>query len=406
MTADFTWIQGPTGSGKTARLLAYIATQAQRAPGSPLTGAVFLGLAANGDNRLTLVDRITTDLPPEISVTTATPIGFIQNEVVLFWPLLVEALGLNPQFPLHLRPETEQDLATQLWQPQLDPGMISVPGWNAQQTVRRSLDFLQLAAQGGIPAEDLALILPAGIPPGLAPADNWTAIGEALVQWRDHCLAQGFLTYGITTELYWRHLLPHPIYQAKLPQRFQGFGLDDLDEYPRVFQTVVETFLDLGIAGVATWNPNGHVRLGVGADPEALIALQQQATTTETLMGVGEKSLAAQWAEDWVQMVQDPTLLPTALEAGQVIQTTSRGQLLRETAAAIIAGVQDQGFHPSDIAVIGPGFDAIARYTLAKILINQGIPVESLNDQRPLVSSPLIRAILTLIPFLYPGLGR
>jgi hypothetical protein len=59
-----------------------------------------------------------------------------------------------------------------------------------------------------------------------------------------------------------------------------------------------------------------------------------------------------------------------------------------------------------EIAVIGPGFDAIARYTLAEILVNQGIPVASLNDQRPLVSTPLVRAILTLMPLVYPGLGR
>ncbi len=406
MTVDFTWIQGPTQSGKTARLLKHIATQARQSAYPEMTGAVFLGLAANGDNRLTLLDRITLALPPEISVHTATPIGFIQSEVVLFWPLLVEALGLNPQFPLHLRPETEQDLATQLWQPQLDQGAMAVPGWTAQQIVRRSLDFLQLAAQGGIPAEDLALILPEGIPPGLAPNDTWVAIGEALVQWRDRCLAQGFLTYGITTELYGRHLIHHPTYLAKLPQRFQGFGLDDLDEYPRLFQTIVETFLNLGITGAVTWNPNGKVRLGVGADPDALEALRAQVTLTETLTTDGELGLVAPMAEDWVQMVRDPTALPTPSAVVQVIQTTSRGELLRATAAAVITGVKEQGYHPSEIAVIGPGFDAIARYTLSKILINQGIPVESLNDQRPLVSSPLIRAILTLIPFVYDGLGR
>jgi hypothetical protein len=362
-------------------------------------------LAANGDNRLTLVDQITTDLPVQVPITTATPIGFVQHEVVLFWPLLVESLGLNPQFPMHLRPETEQDLATQLWQPQIDQGTLAVPGWTIQQTVRRSLDFFQLAAQGGIPAEDLGTILPEGIPPGLAPAETWQAIGGAIVQWRDRCLAQGLLTYGITTELYWRHLLPHPTYQAKLPQRFQGFALDDLDEYPRIFQPVVEAWLDLGIAGTATWNPDGKVRIGVGADPDALSGLQHRVTTTETL-AAAETSLAHPWADEWVQRVQDPAAPPAPIAAVQVIQTTARGELLRATAAAVIAGVKDQSLNPSEIAVIGPGFDAIARYTLAEILINQGIPVESLNDQRPLVSSPLIRAMLTLIPFVYEGLGR
>jgi hypothetical protein len=58
------------------------------------------------------------------------------------------------------------------------------------------------------------------------------------------------------------------------------------------------------------------------------------------------------------------------------------------------------------VAIIGPGLDAIARYTLAEILTSQGLPIASLNDQRPLINSPLVRALLTLITFVYPGLGR
>jgi hypothetical protein len=46
------------------------------------------------------------------------------------------------------------------------------------------------------------------------------------------------------------------------------------------------------------------------------------------------------------------------------------------------------------------------RYTLAEILTSHGILVASLNDQRPLVASPLVRALLTLVTLIYPGLGR
>ncbi|MEL6762423.1 MAG: hypothetical protein AAFO87_01960 [Cyanobacteria bacterium J06607_6] len=70
------------------------------------------------------------------------------------------------------------------------------------------------------------------------------------------------------------------------------------------------------------------------------------------------------------------------------------------------SAIQQKQVTPGDIAVIGPGFDAIARYTLAEILQKQHIPVASLNDQRPLVSTPLVRAILTMVPFIYPELGR
>jgi hypothetical protein len=107
-----------------------------------------------------------------------------------------------------------------------------------------------------------------------------------------------------------------------------------------------------------------------------------------------------------VNAVLDPVAVAEPMAAMQLIQSTSRGELLRKTADAIIYAVQRGQVPPGEIAVIGPGFDAIARYSLAEILQKQGIPVASLNDQRPLVSTPLVRSILTIMPFVYPGLGR
>ncbi|NER80456.1 MAG: hypothetical protein F6K42_12940 [Leptolyngbya sp. SIO1D8] len=403
--ANFMWIEGTTRSGKTTRLLSHLKALAAAQPESEEPGAVFLVFAANGDNRLVLADRLAEAVPADLPVTTATPAGFIQNEVILFWPVLVESLGLSPQFPMKLRPENEQELATQVWRQALDDDRLAVPGWTEPQIVRRSLDFLQLAASGGIPAEDLETMLPEGIPAGVAPVETWREIGQAVVRWRDWCLRRGLLTYGIATELYWRHLLPHPTYQARLSRRFCGLLADDLDEYPAVFQALIASAQTLELPSAITWNPDGKVRLGVGADPEMLERLRHEATTTEILARLSIL-LADSWADPVVTAVLDPITLPEPIEAIQCLQTTSRGELLRKTAEAIAQAIHDDQVPAGEIAVIGPGFDAIARYTLAEILQKQGIPVASLNDQRPLVSTPLVRAVLTLIPFIYPGLGR
>ncbi|MEM9504061.1 MAG: hypothetical protein AAGA01_08905 [Cyanobacteria bacterium P01_E01_bin.43] len=404
--ADLIWIEGPTRSGKTTRLLAHIAEIATAPMAGRRAGAVFLLFAANGDNRLTLSDRLADSLPATLPITTATPAGFIQNEVTLFWPLLVETLGLSPQFPMPLRPENEQELATQLWRDQLDRGTLEVPGWTETQTVRRSLDFLQLAATSGTPAEALPELLVAALPGGIASADVWGAIAQAVMQWRDWCLSQSFLTYSIATELYWRHLLPQPLYQAKFVERFCGLMADDFDEYPAIFAELWRQADAWQLPTAVTWNPHGKIRLGVGADPEALALLRTGAKTVEELTPGVADSLASAWADSIITAVLDPLAVPEPMSAVQVIQSTSRGELLRQTAEAIAAAIQQEQVTPGDIAVIGPGFDAIARYTLAEILQKQHIPVASLNDQRPLVSTPLVRAILTLVPFIYPELGR
>lgn len=398
------WIIGSTRSGKTEHLLGQVSRWITDQILQPQPGQVVLIFAANGDNRIDLANRLATGLESQFPVLTTTPAGFIQDEVQLFWPLLVEKLSLTAQFPIRLRPENEQELAAQFWQAEIDQGRFDVQGWQSSQLVRRCLDFLQLAATAGIPAEDLAVLLPEGIPPGFAVHEVWQHIGRSLVAWRDWCLDRGLVTYGIMGELYWRYLLPHPTYQQKLPQRFSAILADDLDEYPGVTEQWFTQFLEQGLPCGFTWNPQGKVRLGVGADPARLATLANHCEVIE--LPPFNNSLAYDWGNLFVEWVQDPLAIPELPPAIQSLQTTSRGELLRQTAEAIAAEIEAGQIAAAEVAIIAPGLDAIARYTLAEILTSRGIPVASLNDQRSLVSSPLIRALLTLLPFIYPGTGE
>ncbi|TVQ06389.1 MAG: hypothetical protein EA368_17130 [Leptolyngbya sp. DLM2.Bin27] len=397
------WLEGNPGSGKTAWLLSQI--NAASTIGLPLEpGQTYLVFAANGDNRLRLADRL-GDAAPGVAALTTTPSRFVEDEVKLFWPLLTAELGLPPQFPLRLRPENEQELAALLWRPGLIDGTLMVEGWLESQTVRRFLDFFQLAAGAGIAAEELPERLPEGIPPGFAPAGVWRAVGQAVVDWRDWCLARGLLTYGVMTELYWRHLLPHPLYREKLLARYGGLFVDDLDEYPAVAARWIQPLIDCDRPVALTWNRHGKGRVGVGADPDALERLRDQCQVTDQATPAPE-SLGYDWADAVVEWVTNPVALPEPAACFETLQTVSRGQLLRQTAEWVVEAVKTGRVTPDQIAIIGPGLDAIARYTLAEILTEKGLAVASLSDQRPVIHSPLVRSLLTLLTFVYPGLGR
>ena len=405
------WINGLTRSGKTTRLVQQLVHWAEtlplesQIPKPPQTGPSLLVFAANGDNRMALADRIAAATHGRYPFHSTTPAGFIQDEVMLFWPLLIEQLGLKAQFALKLRPENEQELATRFWRQEIDQGILQIEGWREYELVRRSLDFLQLAASAGIPTEDIPALLSQGLMPGQGSADQWQAIGAALIRWRDGCLNRGLLTYGVMTELYWRHLLPNRTYQDRLLSRYCRVLADDVDEYSVIARHWFEFFLDRGIPSAFTYNPKGKVRLGVGADPDHIERLKRYCNP-EDLSASGSDSLADGWAEKIVEWVSNPLALPNLPEAIQSIQETTRGQLLRQTAETIAEAIYTRQVKPNQVAVIGPGLDAIARYTFTEILAKKGIAVESLNDQRPLVSSPLIRALLTLLTLVYPGLGR
>ncbi|MEH1893774.1 MAG: recombinase family protein [Nostoc sp.] len=362
-----------------------------------------LVLAANDDNRRELGDIIVTSTLGKYPVRAKTPLGFFQDEVILFWPLLINSLNLKAQFPVRLRPETEQELATKLWHSQLDEEILRIAGVNESRLVRRILDLLQLAAYSGVHCEDIAQILAKGL------GENTTTLepeflASLLIDWRNWCLERGLLTYGIITELYSQYLLSDRNYQQHLTKRYQAVLADDVDDYPSVARLLFELLLDRGAVGAFSYNPDGAVRLGLGADPNYLEGLAKRCRV-EILTGPPPESLGEQ-AKQMVELVTEPMVLVTLPEIVHSIQTTSRAQLLRQTAEVIANAIQSQQVQAEEVAIIAPGLDAIARYTLVEILVKQNIPVESLNDQRPLISSPVIRALLTILALVYPGLGR
>ncbi|MGF1587984.1 MAG: recombinase family protein [Pleurocapsa sp.] len=407
------WITGATRTGKTSRLVAEFCSWVRMQLLKPklknvphnFTAAVLV-FAANNQNRRELSDRLVLSVDGTYPVVCKTPVGFISDEVMLFFPLVFEELNLKAQFPLRLRPETEQELATQLWRKQ--------PDWQdlcefepEYRLVRQTLDLMQLAGASGVPTEEISVILLQGLS-GLNSDHNqsllYQRMGKLLVLWRSWCLEQGLLTYGLIYELYWRYLLPNPKYQQHLTRRYQAIFADDLDDYPAIARDLFEVMLDQGALGVFTYNPDGKIRLGLNADPDYLAGLAGRCQTEK--LTPTTNNLAVEFADTAVDLVTEQAYLVTAPETIQSLQTISRAELLRQTASIIIRAVQQQEIQPSEIAIIAPGLDEIARYSLIEILSAQGIPVIPLNEQRPIISSPLVRSLLTLLGLVYTDLGR
>ena len=151
MVSESIWIVGSSRSGKTTRLINQFNVWMQNknhvleklyTQGSQHSNSVrinnylhihqtlpgFLVLAANNENRRRLSDKIIAATQGKYPVRSQTPLGFFQDEVILFWPLIVKSLGLKAQFPVRLRPETEQELATKLWRDSLDTEILQEQG--------------------------------------------------------------------------------------------------------------------------------------------------------------------------------------------------------------------------------------------------------------------------------------
>ncbi|MEB3230469.1 MAG: recombinase family protein [Leptolyngbyaceae bacterium] len=437
------WITGPTRSGKTTRLLDLLSQWGQgmlpfpgarqqeggarvqgRNPSRPLSTALSgksyspgrtspmghrgaLVFTANGDNRMVLAEAILSQTKGQIPFDSTTPLGFFESEINLFWPLVVQNIDSTTPFPLRLRPETEQELATRLWQAELEAGHLQQDGVRDYYMVRRTLDLLQLAASAGVMIEDLPSILKAGLGEDDGLGAKWDCMGTVLQRWSHWCLTRGLLTYGLISDLYWRVLLPQPTYQTQLCRRYGAIFADDVDEYPAIAHTLFDTLLDQGIPGVFTFNPGGGIRRGLGADPDdcAQLAARCEVESLAAEPSALGSPLGSIGDTLW-QGISQPfgtTEIPASVQA---IQTVSRAELLRQVAAVIHQAIVTQTVAPQEIAIVGPGVDAIARYALREMLGARGIGLESLNEQRAIASSALVRALLTLMGLVYPGLGR
>ena len=411
------WITGTSRTGKTSRLVDEFYSWVRKQLLKPkikalpqnLASAVLV-LAANNQNRRELSDRLILAVDGTYPVVCKTPVGFITDEVMLFFPLIFEELNLKAQFPLRLRPETEQELATQLWR--------NEPDWqdlckldNEYRLVRQTLDLMQLAGASGVPTEDIPVMLRQGMSDSNV-TDNQGLLhqrmGKLLLSWRSWCLDRGLLSYGLIYQLYWRFLLPNAKYRQHLQNRYEAIFADDVDDYPAIARDLFAVMLDQGASAVFTYNPNGKIRLGLNADPDYLLGLSDhcQAENLNKKPNITTNNLAVEFADTAVDLVSEQAYLVAAPDKIQSLQTISRAELLRKTAEIIIQAVHQQQIDPSQIAIIAPGLDEIARYSLIEILAAKNISVTPLNEQRPIISSPLVRSLLTLLGLVYADLGR
>jgi hypothetical protein len=405
--SDSVWINGASRTGKTTRLVMAFGECLSAKTGKKKLKGQFPGIllmAANEERRRRFADRLATAYQGRYPVRVKTPLGFFEDEICLYWPLLVESLNFPAQFPLRLRPETEQDCATRLWRDDLELGKLQEMGVNEYRGVRQLLDLLQLAGCSGVEIDRISSVLEAGLAEEEA-ASDWKWADKLLMKWRNWCLERGLLSYGLICDLYAHYLLPNPVYRQQLRDRYSAILADDVDEYPGIAKDLFDTLLDFGCNGVFTYNIDGAVRLGLNADPDYLRKLRARCTV-ENLAAEAPDSLLANLGESVLEIVSDPSAFNSLPVAVSSIQTTSRGQLLRQTVEFIARSIEAGQVKAEEIAIITPGLDAIARYTLTELLDSAGILVESLGDRRPLISSPTIRALLTLLGVVYPGLGR
>ena len=93
-------------------------------------------------------------------------------------------------------------------------------------------------------------------------------------------------------------------YQLQLFARFKGVLADDVDEYPAISAAIFSKFIEAKRPCLFTYNPQGKVRLGLGADPNALRPLAARAQVRS--LDAPTQSSLGRWGDDFASWVADP----------------------------------------------------------------------------------------------------
>jgi hypothetical protein len=409
------WFQGESLSGKTGSLIQQFGTWLEQddrfAKDSQAASQSVLTLSVNSVQRRAFGDRFVQAYKSKFPIVTATPRSFFRDQVILYFPLLIQVLNLSAHFPILLRIENEQELAGQLWAKAIASGKLAMTGLNNQALIRRLLDLYLLAANSGQPLTQIPQILHQGL------ELDCEAIAETLEQWREYCWQHGFLTYGIIAELYSKYLLPHPFYRKKLLAQVKYLLVDDADEHPAIAYDLSKFLVENGVSAAFSFNPQGSIRSGLGADSECWQELAKECEFIDlNTQNLSAQNLSAQNGSQLREVIPQVLALVgeswgydngTATYAGiYSIQTLSRSKLLRTVAEEIAKALISGEVKGAEIAVIAPGLDRIAIYTLTEILKVHGIEVLPLEDQSSLSLSSQVRSLLTLLAIIYPNLGE
>lgn len=403
------WCEGGSRSGKSTWLLEEWQRWAAQQEGSPQAPQGLI-LVSNGQRKRALLDRCLqgTDSAPALAMHT--PLGFIQNQVQRFYPLILERRSLSSPLPVRLQTEMEQALASRLWWPVLEKLDLSMVRTPLPRLIRQALDLWALAAAAAMPFERFLAQLdqdPTALGFGFTRTSDlgqlWHCLAELVLSWRDWCLERGLLTYSLMCELFWRDLLPHGTYQDHLARQYGAVFADDVDDFPAIALDLCTKLLDLGKPGAFTHNPMGQTRLGLNADPQAWQTLRDRC---EPITLEHRAGLYGVFGREMVTLLEDGIFPQETWPHIDTISTATRPALLRRLTDTLIAAIHTGQIQPREVAIIAPGLDEIARYGLLEIFRHQNIAIEPLNEQRPLISSPVVRSLLTLVCFVYPQLGR
>jgi hypothetical protein len=392
---------GPTGSGKTTRLLQTYKDLLE----SGIQSDIIQVFVLNQRQVKYWKEHLALERSGFLYIDTY--FSFVQRELSRFWHTIETHLteGTPVLEPVFLSIETAQYMMELCIEEMREQGRFQDERFRSQpaRMALQLTETLQMAAISRLDTRDIAERLKGAWEGEGTPLALYDDVQATLDLYKRRCLASRLLDYALSLELYNTVLLTNPLYQRILQESVRHVLVDDTEEIlPAALECILLLIPQVKTAYFAFCTDGGH-SIFFGAHPElaqeklaplcTTVRLEESYTSALSVSSWGE-ALAAKVTGDDAQAVFGGVVV-------EHIAEDLRGQMIRKVGESLLTRIRE-GVHPNDIVVVAPFVDQVLEFTLAQALRKEGYTVENLTQSRRLIDIPFSRALVTLTVMLHP----
>ncbi len=392
-------IKGRAASGLTTCLIDKLKDLAGRCPRTD--GILFLTL--NKPNMNYIKENINLQADTGINITTFP--RFITDELVLFWPLVIQSCKDIPggrSTPVLIDSLTSHDIMRRIVE-KLQLGGAFADVKSTSDSI--SLEIMHNLSRAVFSLRDYHDI--SGVLSKANPNRDksiYEDMQKALDKYIDILKKSGFIDYGLAMHLYGKCLLNNDIYRRYFKNTYRYLFADNLEESVPAMVHFISIFLDDFDEACLTFSTDGGYTTVLGASPD--YALKQLEGRCEVKQ-MGNAYNCPNDIKDLADTLEKNICGATDASCStfvRLIECEYKSDMMT-AAVGEVRKLVSSGLKPGEISLIAPYLDPVTEELLLSGLKSQGIPGLALTNTGRLIDQPFIGIVVTLTMLAHPWWG-
>ena len=390
---------GPTGSGKTTKLLEKYQELGEKTNRTEKCLVFLKNATSVSDWR----DKVDLKIIGPMNVFTY--FGFIQREITRYWPIVEDKLNRKREKiePTFMNVETSHYLMSQLVEEAREKeGAFEAINATSQQIGVQLIDNLNHAAMNDLSLNQVKERLYRWAAGDADKARVYQESIKIMKEFRKEGVLARTLDYSLIIHLYNHFLLENEDYISELFERFDYLLVDNLETMVPTAQILTLKLMEKMEETYLTFNPEGGFTGFFGGNPQLAkktffpicdqVYLEESYTTSKQ---------ARQLANSLVKKVfEGQPMADNGFIKGE-IHTDLRGDMLLEVGEKVTQLI-DSGVNPSNIALIAPLVDKVLDFSLDRYFDERGYKLANMARSKRLLDEPYAQGLITLAFLVNP----